>query len=210
MKKKSIILIFLILSIADIFIGTVDARGGVFVIEPTNEIIDSVDLAVSNNTSANVCGNLSVIDGFVDFYVTSPSGVVLLCYNKTASNRFNFTAMENGTYLLHLRNTSPANDVTATLNYGVNWQIVLHEEIHLTWHTSTVLEMAIASPTPFDWIGFFNEYIYPLIVVSLPMVIKILERIWRERKWKKKYREPRTPSDIKPFLQAQAFKLYNF
>jgi hypothetical protein len=199
MKKKSVILIFLILLVVNIFVGTVNARGGVFVIEPTKEIIDSVELAVSDNTSANVCGNLSVVDGFVDFYVTSPSGVVLLCYNRTALNSFNFTAVENGTYVLHLRNTLSASNVTATLNYGVNWQIALHGEIHLTWHTVAVWEMTIGSPTPFDWIGFFNEYIYPLIVVSLPVFIKKLERFWRERKWKKKYREPRTPSDIKPF-----------
>ena len=143
-------------------------------------------------------GNLSVVDGFVDFYVTSPSGVILICYNKTALNSFNFAAMENGTYVLHLRNISPTNNVTATLNYGVNWQVVLHGEINLTWHTASVWQATIASPTPFDWIGFFNTYIYRLILVLLPPCIGILERYLRERPWKKKYKDIRTPSDIKP------------
>jgi hypothetical protein len=203
--KKLPIMLLVVLSAVSL-IGAAYARGGVFVIEPTKEIIDSVELMVSDSTSANVCGSLSVVDGFVDFYVTSPSGVILLCYNRTALNRFNFTATENGTYVLHLRNTSPTNNVTATLNYGVNWQITLREETHLTWHVASVWQATIASPTPFDWIGFFNTYIYQFILASLPIFYKILEKLikyWRERPWKKKYKEIRTPSDIKPWISRK-------
>jgi len=56
MRKKLIILICLILLIVSIFFGKVNARGGVFVIEPTKEITDNVELAVSDTTSANVSG----------------------------------------------------------------------------------------------------------------------------------------------------------
>ncbi|MFZ0966015.1 MAG: hypothetical protein WAN82_05260 [Candidatus Bathyarchaeia archaeon] len=201
MRHKSIIQVLLILLIANFFIGTVGARGGVFVIEPTKEVIDTVELTVSNNTSANVCGNLSVIDGFIDFYVTSPSGIVLLCYNRTALNRFNFTAVENGTYLLHLRNTLSANNITATLDYGVNWQIALHGEVSLTWHTSAVWKMAIENPTPFDWIAIL-KWIWGLIaaVPTINELRKILLDFLRRLYWKKKHGKSTTPVVIKRFL----------
>jgi len=185
-------------------IGITYARGGVFVVEPTKEMIDSVELVVSDSTSANVCGNLSVVDGFVDFYVTSPSGVILLCYNRTALNSFNFTAMENGTYVLHLRNTSRTNNVTATLNYGVNWQVVLHGEINLTWHTASVWQATVASPTPFDWIGLFRTFTGLLSAFyTILKILQILEKYWNARKWKKTYKEIRTPSDIKPCISRK-------
>lgn len=198
MKKRLLIFTFAILLVS-FLVATVNATGGVFVIEPTKEMTDSVELVISDGISVNVCGNLSVVDGFVDFYVASPSGVVLLCYNRTALDRFNFTATENGTYVLHLRNTSPTNNVTATLDYGVNKQFSCYGEIPLTWHVAEVWQAAIASPTPFDWIGFFNTYIYQLILVLLPLCIGILGKYLKERPWKKKYKEIRTPSDIKPF-----------
>jgi len=89
------------------------------------EVTENVEVAVSNNMYVSVCGNLSVANGFIDFYVTNPSESIILYYKKTSFSCFNFSATENGTYVLHLANIELENDVLATLNYGVKFEIIL-------------------------------------------------------------------------------------
>ena len=139
----------LVVFVASFFVPYVSAREGVFVIGPMQETTETVELTVSENTSVDVCGNVSVINGFVDFYVTSPSGNIILCYNKTSFSCFNFSAIENGTYILHLANTESENDVTATLNYGVNFEIILQAVIHPTWRTVATWQTTIITPSPY-------------------------------------------------------------
>jgi hypothetical protein len=199
MKKQKITLIFSMFLAVGFLVGTVNASGGVFVIEPAQEVIDTIKLTVSKNVSVNVCGSVSVIDGFIDFYVTSPSGIVLFYRNGTASDSFNFTVVENGTYVFHLRNTFSANNVTTTLDYGVNKQFSCYGEIPLTWHTAAVVEVTIASPAPFDWIGLSRTFVGLLSAFyTILKILEILDKYWNTRKWNKKYKEIRTPSDIKP------------
>lgn len=139
----------------------VNARGGVFVIKPRQEVTDSVELMVSDATSVEVYGNLSVADGFVDFYVTSPSGMVLLCYNKTAFSTFKFVANENGTYVLHLANRWSQSNVTVRLHYRVHWKIIVEEKTGIG--TSTENVQLITSP--------------PLPPINIPDVISLLATI---------------------------------
>lgn len=94
--------------------------------EPFRKSIESVGLGVSDE----VVGNLSVSNGFIDFYITSPSGVVLLCYNHTVFNTFSFTAEEKGVFVFHLANTYQTENVEVILNYGVNFKVVLQEQIN--------------------------------------------------------------------------------
>lgn len=150
MSKRKLLPALLAVFLAISFMGKVDARGGVFLIEPKQEVIDSIELTVSDKTSANVSGNVSVAEGFIDFYVTSPSRIVLLCYNKTAFNRFNFAAEENGTYVMHLVNTWSTNNVTATLNYGVNWEITLQAKINVKFSTDVTTKTVLVTPSPID------------------------------------------------------------
>jgi len=194
MRKRILIFFLLAVFLAGPFIGNVSARGGVFVVEPMQEEIEEIELTVSDKTTANVCGNFSVNDDFIDFYVTSPSGIMLLCYNKTTFNRFYFAAVENGTYVIHLSNTWSTSNVTATLNYGVNWEITLQAEISPTWHTITAWETTFQPTTPFDWIGIL-KVIWALVstisaLVALPKrVLNFLRWLY----WKIKHGKSKTP-----------------
>jgi len=181
---------FLVGSITD----NVKARGGVFVVEPMQEIIQTLELTVSDRTSAEICGNFSAIDGFIDFYVVSPSGIVLLCHNKTAFDRFNFTALENGTYVMHLANKFSEKNVTATLNYGVNWEISLQAYISPTWHSVAVWQMTVQTVPPFDWIGILR-WVWTLItaIPTLVALHKLIFKFLRWLHWKIKHGKSKTP-----------------
>lgn len=184
-KLICMVLIFL----AGFSIPHANARGGVFVIGPMQEATETVELVVSESSSANVCGNVSVINGFIDFYVTSPSGNIILCYNKTSFNCFNFSAVENGTYIMHLVNTWSENDVTATLDYGVNFEIVLQETIHTTEQTAIVT----TSPS-FDILELLK--ILGIIIspfVSLAVLGEKILRFLRWFYWKIKHGKSKTP-----------------
>ena len=195
-KLICMVLIFL----AGFSVPYTNAKSGVFVIGPMQEATETVELVVSQSSSANVCGKVSVINGFIDFYVTSPSGNIILCYNKTSFNCFNFSAVENGTYTLHLVNTWSENDVTATLDYGVNFEIVLQETIHTTWHTVTTWQTAIVTTSPsFDILELLK--ILSIIIspfVSLAVLGEKILRFFRWFYWKIKHGKSKTPVVFKP------------
>jgi len=177
-----------------------NARGGVFVIGPMREVTETVELTVSESTSADVCGNMSVINGFVDFYVTSPSGNIILCYNKTSFSCFNFSAFENGTYVLHLANTESEKDVTATLNYGVNFGIVLQETIRPTWHTVATWQTTIITPSPYlDILEILK--ILGIVISTIGSLATLGEKVlkligWLY--WKIKHGKSKTPVVLRP------------
>jgi len=95
MNRKYLIPVSIVVLLASFFISGVNARDSEFVIEPLQEVTENVVLNISDEVS----GNLSVSNGFVDFYVRSPSGAILLCCNKTAFNTFSFVAGEEETLL---------------------------------------------------------------------------------------------------------------
>jgi len=187
---RLLLLIFLI----SFSIPYASARGGVFVIDPMQEATETVELTVSDNTSADVHGNVSVINGFVDFYVTSPSGIIILCYNKTSFSRFNFSATENGTYALHFANTESKNNVTATLNYGVTFEIVLQETIRPTWHTVATWQTTLITPSPYldieilKILGIVISTIGSLLTLG-EKVLKLIDWLY----WKIKHGKSKTP-----------------
>jgi len=83
-------------------IGDVGARTHEFIIQPKEEV--TLDTPTLTSTD-KVIGNVSAQNGFVDFYVTTPTGGILFCYNKTADANFNFTASETGNYTFHFVNS---------------------------------------------------------------------------------------------------------
>jgi hypothetical protein len=168
LNKRILLSLLLVGFLAVSFMGKVDARGGVFIVEPMEEVTDKIELTVSDNMSAEVAGNILVIDGFIDFYVTSPSGIVLLCYNKTAFDTFKFAAKENGTYVMHLANTWSTNNVTATLNYGVNWKIVCQVAItfHATSLTTVTMTTVTIGPSPINVLEILQAIYYLIMIVS--------------------------------------------
>jgi len=173
------------------FIPHANARGCTFVISPMQEVTEMVNLAVYENMHIEVRGNISVDNGFVDFYVTNPSGNIIFCCNKTSFSWFNFSAIENGTYTMHLANTAE-NDVTATLNYGVNFEVVLQQTIRIIGTP----QITVVTPSPFwDVWGIIMEIILKIIT---PAIIPEIPSFFRWLRWIKKYRKPRTPADFKP------------
>lgn len=190
-----LICIFLLIFLTGFSIPYANAIGGVFVIGPLQEATETIELTVSDNTSADVCGNVSVINSFADFYVTSPSGNIILCYNKTSFSCFNFSAIENGTYVLHLANTESENDVTATLNYGVNFAIVLQETIRPTWHTVATWQTTIITPSPYLDILEILKILGSLILTisSLATVGKKVLKLIDWLYWKIKHGKSKTP-----------------
>jgi hypothetical protein len=95
------------------------ARGGSFVIESMQEAVENVDLGVSDQ----VFGNLSVSSGYIDFFITNPSGAIVQGFHNVSYTSFSFVASENGTYSMHLENAYQAYDVTVKLDYGVKMTI---------------------------------------------------------------------------------------
>lgn len=176
-----------------------NARGGVFVISPMQEATETVELTVSDSATAEVCGNVSVINGFVDFYVTSPSGNIILCYNNTSFSPFNFSAIENGTYTLHLANTWSEKDVTATLDYGVNFEIVLHATIGLSWHTVATWQATIITPSPYlDILEILK--VLSILISTFGSIVALGEKILRFFRWfywKIKHGKSKTPVVLK-------------
>jgi hypothetical protein len=103
------------------------ARGSIFVVKPKQVVVEEVNLEVSSE----VVGDLSVGNGIIDFWVASPSGVVLFCDQKIANKSFSFVAKENGSYTMHLSNTYLTQSVTVTLNYGINMNITVAANINV-------------------------------------------------------------------------------
>jgi hypothetical protein len=116
------------------------ARGGSFVIGPMQGAVENVDLAVS----AQVFGNLSVSAGYVDFFITNPSGATVQGFHNVSSTDFNFAASENGTYSMHLENAYQAYDVTVKLDYGVS--ITVNAQVGLNVGISSGFAQVIAPP----------------------------------------------------------------
>jgi len=176
------------------FIGPVSARGGEFFIEPLREVTESVELTESDE----VIGNVSVSNGFIDFYVTSPSGVVLLCWNQTAFDTFSFVAKEDGLFIIHLANTHQAENVEVTLNYNIHFKIVLQQNISVGFSlgTASVVGSMIPPTTPMiDWISFLEAL---SAMTGLASLAEAIRRFLRWLQWRRKYGKPRTPVVVSP------------
>ena len=116
-----------------LFVGIVEARGGTFVISPSGEAIEKVQLSPPDS----VFGNMSVSGGFVEFFVTNPSNEVIYQNLKTSLDHFNFTADENGTFQMHFVNEYQSENVSVSLSYSVNFFVLVSVEIHISTFTIT-------------------------------------------------------------------------
>ena len=126
----------------------------VFVIEPSKE----VTRAVESGRCTSICGNLTVINGSVDFYATNPSGTVLFLYNKTAFTDFAITNIENGTYAFHMVNSWSNDNVTATLYYGKNFEVILQENVHMSFGVAVETFSVLVETRPiFPWMEVVKQ-----------------------------------------------------
>jgi hypothetical protein len=124
------------------------ARGGIFVVEPKREVVEEINLSAGAGVSSEVVGDLSVTNGSIDFWITSPSGVVVLYDHKIANNSFGFVAKENGNYTMHMSNTYLTQNVTVTLNYGINMNIIAVANLNVGTSASVGVARVVAPPPP--------------------------------------------------------------
>lgn len=157
---------------------------------PMQEVIETVELKVSKNMQVDVCGNISVINGFVDFYVISPSGNTILCYNEVLFCWFNFSAIENGTYTMHLMNIQSEDDIVVTLIYGLNFKVSVQEI--LKWHTVTTWQITATTSPYFNILRAIWEILKIIFYALIPTLVEQLPKFFRWLRWMKKYRKPKT------------------
>jgi hypothetical protein len=132
--KKMLAIVAPILLLA-LLTSSVSARGGVFVVPPTQSVVQSLP---SLNTDESVAGIFSAT-GPIDFYVLGPSGTLLLFYNQTEFSDFKFYPDVKGICTICMVNCEPTN-VTVNLTYGINFVVNLYETVDLSFSTHTTLQ----------------------------------------------------------------------
>ena len=135
LKVRNLIYAVAALLLVSLFIGSAEARGGNFVIGPSDDAIEKIQLSNPDN----VVGNISICNGFVDFFVTNPSYDIVYQSSKTSFDSFNFTANENGTYVIHVVNRYQFEAVNVTLFYHINFIFTLSSTISVSaFSTQTI------------------------------------------------------------------------
>jgi len=186
-KKQLILLVLIAISCFSLF-ENVRAED-VFVIEPSKE----VTRAVESGGCASICGNLTVINGFVDFYATSPSGTVLFLYNKTAFTDFNIANMENGTYTFYVVNSWSNNNVTTTLYYGKNFEVTFQENVHMSFDVAAETFSVLVETRPIPWMEVVKQLAPWLGSIFVTVVSALLIDYIHEKRQKWKNGKPKTP-----------------
>lgn len=180
--RRQVTFVFFSLVLTSLFVISAQARGGTFNIAPTQEATDTVKLWVSDS----IVGNVSVYNGRIDFCISNPHGVTVLCYNQTSFESFNLTAEEEGVYIIHLVNNYETENVTVLLSYGANFNVVLQLNLSVGMSTGVATVVAIPTPpVPFDWLGFFRA-VAPYVETGVFGLVALWKR-WKDRNWKKKY-----------------------
>jgi len=200
MKRKTVWIVLLLL-LLQAMIGTVHATNSTFIIEPSTEVTQNVE---SNLNYQSIAGNVSIIGGTVDFYVTDPSGLTVLQYSNISIKEFSMDITQNGTYIIHLASRMSTVNVTATLYYGSNFAYVASESVR-TWHTISTWTMTASSPlSPLSQIISYSQdfalsvlrdtLVAILSTIGAALLIPIIAK--KYQKWKDG--DPtKTPSTVK-------------
>jgi hypothetical protein len=201
MKMKRKILAFIIpILLLGVLICSANARGGVFVIQPQQEAVETLPRL---NTAESAAGNVSA-DGLIDFYVLGPNGTILQCYNRTGFAEFKVYPDVEGVCTLHMANDYESRNVTVNLQYGVNFVVVLTGNIGLNFQMPPPSITVTPEPS-FDWsriVDFLKNFGSLIITALLSLASKIrgfidwIRNLRYRRWWNKKYKKPRTPSDV--------------
>ena len=193
MKPKRVMLVSSLLLLLAL-IGTVQASS-VFVIGPSEEVTENV---ACPKGCQSICGNVSAVGGIIDFYVTDPSENIVLHYENISVANFNVSTPQNGTYIIHVANRLSASNVTATLFYGVNFNIVINEEVR-TWHTLATVTTTLSTPSTSvnPWIGPFSQVGYIILSAVAGLLMNLLGVVIRRGYQKYKDGESKTPTVLK-------------
>jgi hypothetical protein len=186
MKPKRILLLLAL-------IGSVQASS-VFVIEPSMEAIQNVECP---NGCQSFGGNVSIVGGSIDLYITNPLGTTVLQYENISFVDFKVSTPQNGTYVIHLANRLSMSNVTATLFYGRNFEIVLSQEIRISSTMEAWTTTVSVTSTPNPWIGTAVQITLVVFgAVVCPILVNVLTDEIRRRLQKWRDGEPKTPSDF--------------
>jgi hypothetical protein len=193
MFRKTLVVVMMLACLP--LLGRAYASVETFVAEPERE----VTLTVDSNGCVSIYGNISIMQGYVDFYITDPSGNTLCLFNMTAFTDFNIASPENGTYTFHIANPWSPNNVTATLFYGKSFRVVIQEEMRMWQEISTSTFTTSTTATPaLAWIGPLTEFqISVLSGVLVTIISALLIDVFREKRQKWKDGESKTPVVIK-------------
>jgi hypothetical protein len=134
-KISVLTIIFLVVStiVGYAYIGSAQGRGGNFTVNPYSEVTEEIALTLPHK----IIGNLSISNGFVDFFIIDPSNQTIYSEEKVQSSSFAFTAQENGTYVMHILNKYQTFAVTATLSYNVNFFVTVSAELNFSMSITT-------------------------------------------------------------------------
>jgi hypothetical protein len=145
-----------------LLVGSVEATTNDFVVQPKQEVtVSSPTLSSPTLTSRDrVFGNISVQDGFVDFYISSPTGRIVLCDKHTAFADFDFTAEEAGNYTFHFINSLLTQNVTVILDYIVQFVFTIGDtsKTDVSVATATLSQLTPISPQQPDKPESENSY----------------------------------------------------
>lgn len=211
--------------LAVVLASPVYARGGVFVIQPNQEAVQSLP---SLNPDESAAGNFSAT-GPIDFYVLGPNGTLLLFYNHTEFSDFKFNPDVKGICTICMVNCEPTN-VTVTLTYGLNFIVVVYSTVNLSMSTTTTVQQAsqtftipppshITTPPPssipkipmprlaipyepFDWSQILDfiknniNTILGILATGIGSIVAWIKKLPYRIWWWWKYRRNRTPSTI--------------
>lgn len=190
MKRKHAMLIFSLLFLSAL-IGIVNAGGGAFIIEPSKEVTQDVECP---SGCQSIGGNVSVIGGNIDFYITDPSGTAVLHYEVVSSADFNVSTPRNGTYIIHLANRLSADNVTATLFYGRNHVLVLYGGVHVNFDTIAMPQTVFVLPISNPWVGPLSQIgIIIFTAVVGPLLVSLIRDAILRKYQKYKDGESKTP-----------------
>lgn len=123
MKKLLFATFPLLLLLCVLMIGVVDAAAQTFTVSAGKKVIKTIDLEGGDVVS----GRISVVGGTdnkIKFFVTDPTGKVLLRFEEASATNFGFTASRTGTYSLHFDNALSDSDKTVSMNYEVQRYIM--------------------------------------------------------------------------------------
>ena len=116
-KKVSFLLFVSLIILSSLICGV---RAETFTVPPLQEITRDLDLKEENKVE----GEISVIGGTgndINFYVTDPTGDIIINQPRVTHTEFSFTASIDGIYTLHFDNTfSLISSKSVTLDYSIS------------------------------------------------------------------------------------------
>jgi hypothetical protein len=184
-KRKILASLFLLLLA---FAGSVQASN-VFIVGPLENVCQNIECP---NTCQSISGNVSTVGGNIDFYITEPSGNIVLYYENVSFANFIVNTPINGTYVINMANRQSTDSVTATLFYGRHFLIVLSAEISMAF--STVATVTTNVPAPFNPWGLLSQIGYLMFVIVIgPLIVSLLRDLIRLGFQKYKDGKSKTP-----------------